>query len=268
MRCTIELPAAPAPVRKPPGPAPPTAHPLPTPLGQVFGVDVGFGQVVGSIAQDERVTVMERTNLRHLQPDNLPCKARACGLRARFARRGAHEQASLRTGAARGASPPPAPSWRRSSRLPATQPPSIARSLPPHPRAHRAQVDLVTLDLSFISVLKVLPAVAGVLKPEGGQLVVLIKPQFEAGRGAVSAGGVVRDPKVGRRRGARQAEGRAAQRLASAHAAGAAPLRRLRAAGLHRIRHQPRSRCATTSHAPPEGAPRGDRARVRRRRGL
>lgn len=59
------------------------------------------------------------------------------------------------------------------------------------------QVDLVTLDLSFISVLKVLPAVVGVMRPEGAQMVVLIKPQFEAGRGAVSAGGVVRDPKVG-----------------------------------------------------------------------
>lgn len=37
-------------------------------------MDVGYGQVVGSIAQDPRVTVMERTNLRHLQPQDLPCK--------------------------------------------------------------------------------------------------------------------------------------------------------------------------------------------------
>ena len=44
-----------------------------------------------------------------------------------------------------------------------------------------ALVDLVTLDLSFISVLKVLPAVCGVLAPRGA-LLVLIKPQFEAGR--------------------------------------------------------------------------------------
>lgn len=41
---------------------------------QVFGVDVGYGQVVGSIAQDPRVTVMERTNLRHLKPEDLPRK--------------------------------------------------------------------------------------------------------------------------------------------------------------------------------------------------
>jgi 23S rRNA (cytidine1920-2'-O)/16S rRNA (cytidine1409-2'-O)-methyltransferase len=56
-------------------------------------------------------------------------------------------------------------------------------------------VDLVTLDLSFISVLKVLPAVCGVLRP-GGRLVVLVKPQFEAGRDKVGAGGVVRDVAV------------------------------------------------------------------------
>ncbi len=45
--------------------------------------------------------------------------------------------------------------------------------------------------------LKVLPAVVGVLRPDGGaQLVVLVKPQFEAGRAQVSSGGVVRDPQV------------------------------------------------------------------------
>lgn len=53
----------------------------------------------------------------------------------------------------------------------------------------------MTLDLSFISVLKVMPALTGVLAP-GCQMVVLIKPQFEAGRIQVSSGGVVRDPLV------------------------------------------------------------------------
>ena len=49
-----------------------------------------------------------------------------------------------------------------------------------------ALVDLVSLDLSFISVLKVMPAVCDVLRPEG-KLIVLIKPQFEAGRDKVSS---------------------------------------------------------------------------------
>lgn len=65
----------------------------------------------------------------------------------------------------------------------------------------------MTLDLSFISVLKVMPAVVGVVAPQGVQLVVLIKPQFEAGRAQVSAGGVVRDPKVRREAAARPGAG-------------------------------------------------------------
>jgi len=56
-------------------------------------------------------------------------------------------------------------------------------------------VDLVTLDLSFISVIKVMDAVCAVLKPHG-KLLVLIKPQFEAGKHAVGKGGIVTDPKV------------------------------------------------------------------------
>lgn len=45
-------------------------------------------------------------------------------------------------------------------------------------------VDLISLDLSFISVLKVMPAVCEMLRP-GGVLIVLVKPQFEAGRDKV-----------------------------------------------------------------------------------
>ncbi len=53
-------------------------------------------------------------------------------------------------------------------------------------------VDLVTADLSFISLTVVLPAIRDVLKP-GGRLVALVKPQFEAGRAQVGKGGVVKD---------------------------------------------------------------------------
>lgn len=54
-------------------------------------------------------------------------------------------------------------------------------------------IDLVTLDLSFISLTKVMDTVCAVL-PEGGELVVLIKPQFEAPKGEVPVGGVIKDP--------------------------------------------------------------------------
>ena len=57
------------------------------------------------------------------------------------------------------------------------------------------QVDLVTLDLSFISLLKVMDAVCAVLK-EKGALVTLIKPQFEAQRHEVGRGGIIKDPAI------------------------------------------------------------------------
>jgi 23S rRNA (cytidine1920-2'-O)/16S rRNA (cytidine1409-2'-O)-methyltransferase len=56
-------------------------------------------------------------------------------------------------------------------------------------------VDIVTIDVSFISLTKVLPAAVQLVRP-GGYLVALIKPQFEAGRRDVGKGGVVRDPLV------------------------------------------------------------------------
>ena len=58
-------------------------------------------------------------------------------------------------------------------------------------------VDLVVADLSFISLTLVLPALAPLLKPAGA-MIVLVKPQFEAGRGQVGKGGIVRDPEVWR----------------------------------------------------------------------
>ncbi|PQM33487.1 uncharacterized protein Pyn_05192 [Prunus yedoensis var. nudiflora] len=94
----------------------------------VYGVDVGYGQVAEKIRTDERVSVIERTNLRHLP--GLP-----------------------------------------------------------------QRVDLVTLDLSFISILLVMPAVIKVMK-EASSLVTLVKPQFEARRSQVGSGGIVRDPLV------------------------------------------------------------------------
>ncbi|MFA6065686.1 MAG: TlyA family RNA methyltransferase [Candidatus Babeliaceae bacterium] len=55
------------------------------------------------------------------------------------------------------------------------------------------QVDLATLDLSFISLLKVIPVVKQLLKPNG-QLITLIKPQFEAEKHEVGRKGIITDP--------------------------------------------------------------------------
>lgn len=56
-------------------------------------------------------------------------------------------------------------------------------------------VSFVTIDVSFISLTKILPAVAQWLTP-GGTVVALVKPQFEAERSEVGEGGIVRDPAV------------------------------------------------------------------------
>lgn len=53
--------------------------------------------------------------------------------------------------------------------------------------------DLIVMDVSFISVTKILPALKGLLA-QGGRIVVLIKPQFEVGKGEVGKGGIVREP--------------------------------------------------------------------------
>lgn len=97
-------------------------------IARVYGIDVGYGQVHEKVANDKRVIVMEKVNLRNLE--------------------------------------------------------GIAKI-----------IDLVTLDLSFISVLKVIPTILNVLK-DNGCVVILIKPQFEAARHEVSRGGIVRDEKV------------------------------------------------------------------------
>lgn len=97
---------------------------------RVVALDVGYGQLAWSLRQDPRVVVIERANVRRLEPADLP------------------------------------------------DPPELA-----------------TVDVSFISLTLVLPALARVVTP-GSPVVALVKPQFEAGRGQVGKGGVVRDDAV------------------------------------------------------------------------
>ncbi len=98
----------------------------------VVAADVGYGQLAWSLQTDPRVTVLDRVNVRALQPEQVT-----------------------------------APDGRR--------------------------LDLVVADLSFISLALVLPALAG-SADENADFVLLVKPQFEVGKGRVGAGGVVRDP--------------------------------------------------------------------------
>lgn len=95
---------------------------------KVFAIDVGYGQLDWKIRSDERVVVMERTNIRYVTPEDLG-----------------------------------------------------------------EPLDLSVIDVSFISLGIVLPTIKTLLKPTG-QVLCLIKPQFEAGREKVGKKGVVRDP--------------------------------------------------------------------------
>ena len=98
---------------------------------KVFAIDVGYGQLDWKIRSDERVVVMERTNIRYVTPEDLG-----------------------------------------------------------------EPLDLSVIDVSFIGLDIVLPAIKALLKPESGQVLCLIKPQFEAGKENVGKKGVVRDPKI------------------------------------------------------------------------
>ncbi|XFA74218.1 TlyA family RNA methyltransferase [Thermosynechococcaceae cyanobacterium Okahandja] len=98
---------------------------------QVYGVDVGYGQVAWQLRQDPRLILKERTNLRYLTPAELYA--------------------------------------------------------PDAPRP-----DLGVVDVSFISLTKVLPALWQLLVPPR-ELIALVKPQFEVGRDRLGKKGVVRD---------------------------------------------------------------------------
>jgi 23S rRNA (cytidine1920-2'-O)/16S rRNA (cytidine1409-2'-O)-methyltransferase len=93
----------------------------------VCAIDVGYGQLAWSLRQDHRVRVLERTNIRNVEPTEVG-----------------------------------------------------------------APFDIALADVSFIGLHVVLPTLAALVSP-GGQILVLVKPQFEAGKGHVGKRGVVRD---------------------------------------------------------------------------
>jgi 23S rRNA (cytidine1920-2'-O)/16S rRNA (cytidine1409-2'-O)-methyltransferase len=104
---------------------------------QVYGIDVGYGQVDWKLRTDDRVILRERTNIRHLTP------------------------AELYGEPVEGIYPVPLP-------------------------------NLGVVDVSFISLNKILPALTLLLAPPK-ELILLVKPQFEVGKGAIGKNGVVRD---------------------------------------------------------------------------
>jgi 23S rRNA (cytidine1920-2'-O)/16S rRNA (cytidine1409-2'-O)-methyltransferase len=155
---------------------------------RIYAADVGKGLLAWSLRQDPRVVVLEETNIRYLGLATTPAEAT-----------GSREE-----GAALPLRPLPSPvAATRVTPSPEQAPPALSpQSLvlsPPHALVLLPEpVSLVVADLAFISLRLVLPALTGVLAPDG-ELVALVKPQFEAGPASVGKGGVVRDPRVHRR---------------------------------------------------------------------
>ncbi len=126
----------------------------------VLAVDTGYGQIAHRLRVDPRVTLLERTNARTLAPGALA---------------------------------------RTSTLTPSNLTPSPLKpeQLPIHP------ITFFAMDVSFIGASLVLPAVIAALAPQAplaerwrGTAVILVKPQFEAGREHVGKGGIVRDPQA------------------------------------------------------------------------
>lgn len=116
---------------------------------QVYGIDVGYGQVDWGLRNDPRVILLERTNLRYLTPEQL------------------YNAGDLSV--------------------------SPLAENPIELDTKKSYADLAVVDVSFISLTKILPALWHLLQPPC-ESVLLVKPQFEVGKGRVGKKGVVRDP--------------------------------------------------------------------------
>ncbi len=140
---------------------------------RVYAADVGKGLLAWTLRQDPRVVVMEGVNVRHLRlATGMPAVAAQETL-TEDSRPHANEQ---------------------SATTPTATNTTTGDTAPTLPES----VGLVVADLAFISLRVVLPALASVLSADG-DLMTLVKPQFEAGQADVGKGGVVRRPEVHRR---------------------------------------------------------------------
>lgn len=150
----------------------------------VTAVDTGFGQIAMKLRNDPRVRLLERTNARLLQPGSLaipnedrldPMKGRGSTLKGTgFSSKGAG-LGSKSTGSS--------PYINAANRIGA----SAAEGTP--------ELEFLTMDVSFISATLLLGPVLAAA-PALTQAVILVKPQFEAGREHVGKGGIVRDPEA------------------------------------------------------------------------
>ena len=136
----------------------------------VYGIDVGYGQVDWRLRSDARVVLRERTNLRHLTPEDLYGVGKR-GVQGDKGTRGQGEKELTQN--------------------------NHQKNLPPLSETgevyEKEFPDLAVVDVSFISLTKVLPALWQLLQSPREALL-LVKPQFEVGKNRVGKKGVVRNP--------------------------------------------------------------------------
>jgi 23S rRNA (cytidine1920-2'-O)/16S rRNA (cytidine1409-2'-O)-methyltransferase len=145
---------------------------------RVIAIDTGYGQMDATLRNDPRVRLLEKTNARYLTPEQV--------FGPRLGQKMAKPFGKLRAGT--GAQPV---QMAEHGKLRAgTGSETIAQTIEP--------IAFVAMDVSFISATLVLPAVVQCARSSSDdfELVVLVKPQFEAGREHVGKGGIVRDPEV------------------------------------------------------------------------
>jgi 23S rRNA (cytidine1920-2'-O)/16S rRNA (cytidine1409-2'-O)-methyltransferase len=137
---------------------------------KVFAVDVGQGQLAWKLRRDKRVVVMEKMNARQVKPGDFAQRSKA------------YEKSKVQGPTSKVGEPKASPTHHS----------SLATHPPPFP----SPADLVVIDCSFISLRKILPAAVALLRASGN-IVALIKPQFEAGKAEVDKGeGVITDPAI------------------------------------------------------------------------
>ena len=153
---------------------------------KIFAVDVGQGQLAWKLRSDPRVVVMEKTNARFLKPEHFSASNSATSPSPLGGERaGVRGQINIQADELSGGQKPLNPS------------PSIPLPLQGRGKTEsEPPADLIVADCSFISLTKILPAAAPLLKPDG-KIVALIKPQFEAGKAEVDKGrGVITDAAI------------------------------------------------------------------------
>ena len=165
----------------------------------VYGIDVGYGQVDWRLRNDERVILRERTNLRHLTPEDLYGDGegeRERGSETTRVRR-FPPLSEVANPKGEGERERGRDKLNQNNQRTNNQKSIIQKNLPPLSETgevyQREFPDLTVVDVSFISLNKVLPALWQLLQSPREALL-LVKPQFEVGKNRVGKKGVVRNP--------------------------------------------------------------------------